>query len=287
VLVWGYIAYRYVSDLMPLLIIASIIGLVDIWRRLQNRSTRARGWTLAGVCAVGAYGIAANMAITATPSTWFSKTQVANFVAAQQSLTPVALHATVVQGTTLPYYAPGGTLFVAGHCDALYRSTGDTYVHSPGQQVMHAVWAPVEQGAGIVHTITMQFNTDHWNGPAIPVLTYDNATLLLRPAPGDKAYLQVVHPSPNNVPWPSSVGFKFPQQKNGIYTISVATDPYLKSIKVAWYGSTMINRYLAGDGPAVVATTPTAATGPQSAIVVRDVPMPPPDMSLCKAVRHH
>jgi len=285
VLVWGYIAYRYVSDLMPLLILASAIGLVDIWRRLQERSTRARGWTLAGVCALAAYGIAANMAITATPSTWFSTTQVANFVAAQQSLTPVALHATVVRGDVLPYNAPAGTLFVAGHCDALYRSTGDSYVNSPGQQVMHAVWAPVEQGAGIVHTITMQFNTGHWTGPAVPVLTYDGATLLLRPAPGNKAFLQVMHPSAVNVPWPSSVGFKFPQQKNGIYTITVATDPYLKSIKVEWYGSTMINRFLAGNGPAVVATTPPTSAGSQPDIVVREVPMPPPDMSLCKFVQ--
>jgi len=287
VLVWGYIAYRYVSDLMPLLIIASAIGLVDIWRRLEGRSHRARAWTLAAVCAVGAYGIAANLAIAAAPSTWFSKTQVANFVSAQQSFTPVALKSTAVRGTVLPYYAPAGTLFVAGHCDALYRSTGDSYAHSPGQQVMHAVWAPVEQGADMVHTIQMQFNTGHWTGPQVPLLTYGSSTLMLSPAPGDKAFIQILNPSPNNVPWPSSVGFQFPQTKNGIYTITVTTDPYLKSIKVDWYGSTMINRYLAGEGPGVVAATPTVQTGPPPPIVVTDVPMPAPDMSICKFLRRH
>jgi len=287
VLVWGYIAYRYVSDLMPLLIIASAIGLVDIWRRLEGRSSRARGWTLAAVCAVGAYGIAANLAITATPSTWFSTTQVSNFVGAQQSLTPVALKSTAVEGTVLPYYAHAGTLFVAGHCDALYRSTGDFYGNSPGQQIMHAVWAPVEQSAPMIHTIQMLFNTDHWTGPDIPLLTYGSSTLVLRPAPGNKAFIEILHPSPNPVPWPSSVGFQFPQTKHGIYTITVITDPYLKSLKVEWYGSTMINRYLAGDGPAVVAVTPTAQPGGQPPIVVSDVPMPPPNMSVCKFLRRH
>jgi hypothetical protein len=287
ILVWGYIAYRYVADLMPLLIIASAIGLVDIWRRLQGRSIGVRGWTLAAVCAVGLYGIAANMAITSTPSTWFSKTQVSNFVAAQQSWTPVALHATAVSGSVLPYYAPAGTLFVAGHCDALYRSTGDSYAHSPGQQAMHAVWAPVEQGTRIIHTINMQFNIDHWTGPSVPVLTYDDATLFLRPAPGNKAFLQVMHPSPNNVPWPSSVGFPFPQQKHGIYTISVATDPYLKSIRVDWYGSTMLNRYLAGNGPAVVATTPNVRSGSSPQIAISEVSTARPDMSLCKFLERH
>lgn len=282
VLVWGYIAYRYVSDFMPLLIIASAIGLVDIWRRLDNRSARLRGWVLVVVCVLSLYGIAANVAITAAPSTWFSKTQLSNFVAAQQSLTPVALHASVVNGDTLPYYAPAGTLFIAGRCNALYRSTGDSYAHSPGQQIMHAVWAPVEQGTAMIHTITMQFNSDHWTGPDVPLLTYDQATLVLQPAPDNKAILRVLHPSPNPVPWPSSVGFPFPQVRHGVYTITVTTDPYLKSIKVDWYGSTMINRYLAGNGPAVVKATPSSPGRPAPDIVVTDTPMPPPNMSLCK-----
>ncbi len=286
VLVWGYIAYRYVSDLLPLLIIASAIGLVDIWRRLDGRSAKARGWTFAAVAALAVYGVAANVAITATPSTWFSQTQLANFVAAQQSLTPVSLHATVTTGDVLPYYAPAGALFIAGHCDALYRSTGDWYGNSPGQQIQHATWAPVEQDASMVHTIDIQFNEIHWTGPAIPLLTYDDATLLMRAAPDDKAYFQVIHASPNTVPWPSSVGFAFPQTLHGIYTITVTTDPYLKSITVGWYGSTMIQRYLAGDGPAAVVTTPVTPGIRQPNIVVSEVQTPAPSMALCRQLLH-
>jgi hypothetical protein len=287
VLVWGYIAYRYVADLMPLLIIASAVGLVDIWRRLEGRSVKAQGWTLAAVCTVGAYGIAANLAITVAPSTWFSKTQMSNFVAAQQSLTPVALKATAVRGNVLPYFAPAGTLFVAGHCDALYRSTGDSFAHSPGQQAMHAVWAPVEQSAGMIHAIHIQFNTDHWNGPDVPLLTYGGSKLVLRPKPGKKAFIEILHPSPNSVPWPVSFGYPFPQVKNGIYAITVTTDPYLKSMKVEWYGSTMINRYVAGDGPAIVNVTPTIQSGSPPDIVVSEAPLPPPNMPICKFLAQH
>jgi len=284
VLVWGYISYRYVSDLMPLLIVASIIGLIDIWRRLHGRSRRTRGWVLGITAALALFGIAANGAITATPSTWFSKAQVSSFVGHQQSLTPSALSRTVIRGDVLPYYAPAGTLFVAGHCDALYRSSGDSYVNSPGQQIQHSTWAPIEQAGYMTHTITMQFNTTNWKGPAVPLLTYDGATLLLRALPGDKALVQLVHGSPTPLAWPSSVGFAFPQVLHGVYTITVTTDPYLKSMVVGWYGSTMINRYLAGNGPGVVAVTPESTTLPLPAVVIGETSLPAPDMSICRAL---
>ena len=38
VLVWGYIADRYLADFLPLLVVAGAVGLVDIWRRVNGRS---------------------------------------------------------------------------------------------------------------------------------------------------------------------------------------------------------------------------------------------------------
>ncbi|MEI7859249.1 MAG: hypothetical protein WCI26_05385 [Acidimicrobiales bacterium] len=284
VLVWGYISYRYVSDLMPFFIIAGAVGMVDIWRRLDGRSSRARKWTFGGIAALAAFGVLVNSAITASPSTWFSKTQLAGFVNQQDSLTPGALSHTVVTGTRLPYYAPAGTLFIAGQCDGLYRSTGDSYANSPGQQIAHATWAPVQQSGALTHVIDMHFNVDHWKGPAVTLLTYGDATLLLRPAPGNKALVEVRHASPTPLAWPSSVGFAFPQVLHGIYRITVTTDPYLKSIVVGWYGSTMINRYLAGTGPAVVAATPPTDAAALPAITVTEGALPPTHMALCKSL---
>ncbi|MGA2837610.1 MAG: hypothetical protein ABSF84_13520 [Acidimicrobiales bacterium] len=287
VLVWGYIAYRYVSDLMPFLIIASAIGLIDIWRRLDGKSPRVRGWVLGGVTALALFSVVANVAISATPSTWFAQGQVANFVTEQQTDTPTALAATVVKGNVLPYYAPAGTLFIAGHCDALYRSTGDSFATSPGQQIEHATWAPVEQSGSMISTIDFTFNRTGWSGPDVPLLTYDKATLLLQPAAGGMAIIRVVDAGAPSITWPSSVGYAFPQILHGVYTITVTTDPYLHSIVVGWYGSTMIDRYLAGDGPAQIAVTPISTNGPQPAITVSAPPTAPPTLGLCHALLHH
>jgi hypothetical protein len=286
VLVWGYIAYRYVSDLMPFLIIASAVGLIDIWRRLDGRSTRTRGWVLGIVTLFAAFGVAANVAITSAPSTWFSQTQVSNFVSAQNSVTPGALRRTVILGDRLPYYAPAGTLFIAGRCDALYRSTGDSYANSPGQQIEHATWAPVEQNGNMTHTIDIQFNQTGWTGPDVPLLTYDGATLLLRPVGGDKAEIDLVHGGDPSITWPSSAGFAFPQVLHGVYQVTVTTDPYLHSIVVGWYGSTMINRYLAGNGPVQVAVTTVGPGTPLPAVGVAEVAQPPVHMPICRSLLH-
>lgn len=285
VLVWGYISYRYVSDLIPFLVVGSAIGLVDVWRRLEGTSTRVRGWVMAVICALAAFGVAANTAITASPSTWFSSTQVHGFVSQQDSTTPGALARTVTRRSSLPYYAPAGSLIIVNSCDGLYRSTGDTYKDSPGQQIEHSTWVPVEQAGFMTHTIDMQFNTDHWTGPAVPLLTYGNATLLLEPAPNNQALIRVVNAGAPALRWPSSVGFAFPQVLHGVYQITVTTDPNLHSIVVGWYKSTMINRYLAGTGPAQVAVTPVPGVGTSlPSITVTEVPMPPTHMPLCRSL---
>ena len=59
VFVWGYISQRYIGDLMPLFIVASAVGMIEVWRLLEGRSRKARGWALGGFCALAAYGVAA------------------------------------------------------------------------------------------------------------------------------------------------------------------------------------------------------------------------------------
>ena len=71
---------------------------------------------------------------------------------------------------------------------------------------------------------------------------------------------------------------------HGVYEITVTTDPYLRSIVVGWYGSTMINRFLAGTGPAHVAETTLVPGAPLPAITVTEVPTPRPNLSTCHAL---
>ena len=285
VLVWGYIAYRYVCDLMPFFMVASSVGLIDLGRRMERWSPTGKRWMLGALLTLASFSVAANLAITAAPSTWFSQAQVSSFVSRQFSTTPSALASTVTLGHHLPAYAPAGSLYIAGSCDGLYRSTGDSFANSPGQQIMNATWAPVEQAPFMNHVIKMTFNTDHWNGPAIPVMTYGRATLYLEPAPNDHAVLWLKNGGAPSIHWPKSIGFPFPQILHGQFQVTVVTDPYLHSIRVDWYGVTMMNRYLEGPGPGVVQLTPTPAVGTAPPeIEVSQEPAPVQHFHTCKAL---
>lgn len=296
VLVWGYIANRYLCDLLPFLIIASAIGLIDVWRRLDVRASKAwaagQPWTARrrrrGVTYVLAIAvvveIAINAAVTMTPSTWFSPQQNLGFVSMQHTLTPVALSARTIRTDHLASWAPGGTLAISGKCAALYRSSGDSYRNSPGQLIEHAEWVPVEQSSALTHVVTFGFNQHNWQGPPVALLRFDQATLDLKPMPNDSARLVLEHPGDPQITWPERTGFVFAQIPTGYYTIDVTTDPYLHSIVVDWYGETMINHYLQGSGPAQVLTTPPIAPGAPPHITVGSLATPGVDMSLCQTL---
>ncbi len=66
-LVYGTILDRFLADFMPLLILASIIGMVDIWRRLDGRKRRARVWVLVAVGTLALFEFMANMGIAVAP----------------------------------------------------------------------------------------------------------------------------------------------------------------------------------------------------------------------------
>jgi hypothetical protein len=153
VLLWGYIATRYLSDFMPFLILAGAIGMVDLWRRLDGRSQRSRHYAFGGLVALAVFSLAANIAIAIEPSPQWNSNELVNYVTVQRSLSVEPLASTIHHGSTLPYWAPAGQLFIVGDCSGLYLSTGQTYKDVPGQQLMHWTWVPVQQAQGTFHTI--------------------------------------------------------------------------------------------------------------------------------------
>lgn len=289
VLVWGYIAYRYTCDLLPLLIVAGAVGLIDVFRRLEGRRARERSWAIGAVCVLAAWCVAVNLAITATPSTWFNPVQLNRFVVQQANISPSALAGNTVVGghRPLPYYGPAGQMWIAGSCDALYRSTGDSYQNSPGQQIEHATWAPVEQSKALVSTISLTFAHTHWTGPAVTILRYGPARLVLAPYPGNMGILRLVNPGRPDITWPYPVGYPFPQyaRAHSYLTISVTTDPYLHSLEVTWYGTLMMNHYLAGSySPQVMVTPPTPAGAKPPVLSVGQLPSTGSGMALCRGL---
>ena len=261
VLVWGYIAESYLSDFMPFLILASAIGMIDIWRRLDGRSAGVRSTVVAACAILGAFSVAANLAIAWAPTPEWTVAQAQRFVNEQNSLSPSALRSTVVRGETLPSYAPAGTLFIVGDCQGLYRSTGVDYTNVPGQQIQHLTWAPVEQAPGINHTIDVKSSLpigglDH----SVPLLTFGASTLVLEPYGSKQVRLRMENAGAANISWPSPAGWPFPLTK-ATHRFFVMTDPHMHAIEVRWGSYFMIGHYLGGTGPAVVQSTQTGLMG--------------------------
>ncbi len=264
VLLWGYMSQRYLGDLMPFFIIASGIGLIDIWRRLQARTERARGVVLGAVIAVSVYCIAANLAIASFPVSQWTAAQSARFISAEKALSIDSLSASVRHGSTLPYWAPAGQIFVADNCSGLYLSTGNDLKDVPGQQIEHYTWMPVEQSPSFIHVIGFTFNRPvrDFTDP-VTLMTYGKSRLVMEPVPHVPGYVQLhLYDSGTKISWPSPIGWKFPIDSSEVHhqlQIVVTIDPYLHRFLVGWYDDeVMINHYVAGHGPAVVQPTPSA-----------------------------
>jgi hypothetical protein len=274
---------------VPLLVIASGVGLIDIWRRLQGRGRRVREVVLAAIGVLAVYCIAVNMAIAIAPESQWNTVQLAKVESVQKSLSIQSLSSTVQQGVSLPNWAPAGQLFIAGACNSrsggLYLSSGDTEKDVPGDLIQHSTWLPVEQGSAISNTIGFTFNrpASELTGPAT-LLTYGPGSLVLAPYGPDQVELEVLN-SGTSIGWPSATGQYFPVKPGRHYELTATTDPNLKSIVVTMGGKTIIGHYLGGDGPAVVQTTPTGLGGSTPVVSVVRHPSPKSTMSLCRSLQ--
>ena len=124
ILVFGFVAERFTGDVLPLLVVGSAAGLVDLWQRLERRGSRpARKVALALVLVLGIFGVVANTAMSVTPTGWWSKQQLVHYVQFQKSaggLIGSPLAGSVVRDRKLPASAPRGELLIRGDCAALY-----------------------------------------------------------------------------------------------------------------------------------------------------------------------
>ena len=272
---------------MPFFIVVSAVGMIEIWRLLEGRSRRARGWVLGGLCALATYGVAANVAVALWPVPQFSQTQTAGFVQAQQSLSLGSLGASVRTGGTLPYWGPSGELFAVNHCSGLYLSSGDDSSSVPGQQIEHYTWMPVEQSPAFTREIVFTFNRPvHLLTHTVTLMTYGSASLVLVPVQPDSVRL-VLKNSGTSIAWPPAHGWILPityLHSQSRFTVTV--DPNLHALILQWYGWQYLDHYIAGQGPIVVRTTPQPPVGTTPVITVANLPTktPPHPMALCHSL---
>jgi hypothetical protein len=298
VLMWGYIADRYMADFMPFLILAGAIGLIDLWRRAETRGRRSGRYLLGGVTVLAVFSILANVATALEPNPQWTTYQFQQYLTAQEGLSLHPVAGSIRHGATLPYYAPAGQMFEVGNCSGLYYSTGETYATVPGQQIQHLTWKPVVQPADDNHTIALTIHDPAALARPVPVLTFGKSALVVERAGPGLAHLRVVNAGASNIPWPPTTGWTFPNTRGFTIWIDVMTDPNLHSIVVSYFGSYGIGHYLPGHGPAVVQVTRTKDGGPPPAVAISDVsaraqaafPADPsalsPNPALCRSLTH-
>jgi hypothetical protein len=123
IMIYGWITERFVADFLPLLILSSMIGLIELWRWVPGRSKKIRAGLVAGTILLAMVGVLANLGYSVTPDRSWSHTQLTSYLHAQQDLSDITGHPlnhTIVTGDNFPRPATLGTLFIKGNCQALY-----------------------------------------------------------------------------------------------------------------------------------------------------------------------
>lgn len=294
VLVYGSLVNRLVADFLPFLILAAAVGLVEIWRLLENRRRRARLIALAAIITFGAFGIAANVGMAITPTITWSSDQVLHYVQVQSSISHITgnpLSQNVVRGNSLPNDARADELFVAGNCDALYISDSNkTLPQSAIHDNMYVVralldlgfWKTVEQGQSVRHTLDITFNGPLADiGSSVPLISIGTPIVsTISVEPYGTAAIRFSLKNPRG----SSSGRAMQVEEGRTYQITFVTDPNLHLVSVTSQQGTLLSGFYPG-GPVVVHTTQFDPVHPQQPMTVSEAKGSVPNVSLCRSLR--
>ena len=142
VLNYGYIAFRYTSEFVPLLIFGGTVAVVVVVDRLVHLGPALRSILAGGLVIGTAYSVAVMMLLGFTASSTTSAGPELNrYVEKQITISGTRLAPLVETGDDLPATDAGpDRLYIQGDCDALYYSTGATADH----------WMLVERRAVVV-----------------------------------------------------------------------------------------------------------------------------------------
>jgi len=275
-LVWGYIDTRYLADFMPILILGGIIGIVLLTRYLEHRRPRWRRIGVGAVVALGLFSMAANLGIALTPNAEFRQNQVAKYVEFQKSIGDLIGHsasADLVQGKTLPYWAPADEMFVVGNCSGFYFSTGENYETIPKQQLQHRTWLTVVETPGSLHRLKITLNQrPSALGAGVPLLTVGGDTISMVPAGPNLVRFRLADPR-----YPET-GAPVPVRVGRTFGVSITTDVNLESVNVDSNRRVVLNGVLSTRGAAL------AHPQQSTSVSVLDVSGTQSDMSLCHSL---
>ncbi len=291
VIIYGWIENRFLADFLPFLILASAVGFVDFWRRLETRNRSVRTIVLAVVTVLGAFGIVANLGMSTTPQAIWSSTQDLHYVEVQKSISDLTggpLSDNIVRGDSLPIIASADQLFIAGNCAALYISDGnvpaDRHPTFPARVVeLGTVWYPVELGSAVLHTLDITFH-----GSAVVPGT---GVTLVSVGAGSRSVIAVEPDGAGVVrfrltdPFGSAVSSPLRVEGSTTYPVKILTDPYRHLASVTWNGDIVLAGVLSSHGRGVVHTVVTGPGQPVLPMTVAETTSSDTDVSLCRRLR--
>ncbi len=280
VLFYGWIADRYLSDFLPFLAFSAVTGVVLIWRWLDHRQQWMRRCALAIVAILGAFGVVANIGIAIAPSQYWNASQDQHFLAFQNwvvSRSGLPSGSNVRHGDVLPQWAPAGTVFIAGPCDALYLSNGEDFSFVPSQKAEHYSWMLVEAGSGFAHDLRVSLGPPTEASRAgVPLVKIGRSTVLMHSAPAKgnavKFWFNLDDPSH------ATVGTVLTVPKGSFEDVSLFTDRFAGIVTVSLNGFPVLDGPMSAGGPVLVDPHAGSTSGSFS---VSSVPRPVGAMSLC------
>ncbi len=286
-MLWGYIAPRYLADFLPFLAIGSAVGLADIWRRQDGR-TRGRRVVAAGVIAVVAlYSLVANVGIAVTPVEEWTATQNYGYVQFQKSvsdLTGGQIRERVTRGNGLPPYAPAGQIRIVGACDAMYISNGESYAVVPASQFERLTWQVVEYGHGFQRKFIVT-PRDGTSPAQVALVRAGVWTISIDTAPlpgGRTVSLRVAMVGAGAHAGTTFYSHEAIEPIGVLNRVVVLTDPFKHVAQVSIDGVPLFNESLTGGAPVASLVTPSQASA-ANPISVIDRTSGLPEPSLCRS----
>lgn len=265
IFVFGFVAQRYLVDVLPLLVLAAAVGL---HRALTGGAPRAAArrarlvlLTTAALALLGAWttlGLAQwYQAVYASPA---DEQAAARFFDRRQELPalPVGEAPRLHRGASLPRSGPAGDLFLIGECDGLYVSDG-----APPDELSRTSWKPVARTPAVgAHDVEVVF-------AALPAGTEE--PLLVAGTVDDPQVLSVQHLSGERVRIRQrgsapATGRAVPVEAGRRRHLRVAADPGTELVEVVLDGRTVHTGFhLSGGVPVLGVNDLDASTLPRFA----------------------
>jgi hypothetical protein len=284
-MLWGYIAPRYLGDFVPFLALASAVAMADIFRRLDGRERAVKVGAVAAITVAAMLGIIANIGMAVVPNEEWSTAQVHSFVQAQKAVSDIIGHplqSRVLRGDSLPVWAPAGQLYVAGNCTGLYISNGERFYTVPSEQYLRSTWMTVELGPTAEHTFSLRVG--NVRGPeTVRLLSAgpDTVEVTAQPIPvGHRVLLTF-----NNTQGQTTVkGSAVEVDPNTTHNVVVITDHQKHQFETSIDGVNRAFVPLTNNKPIRVYSSTSGSTAAAGPLYVSSVPAAQP--TLCQSLVH-